>query len=310
MKYLLRLCCILFFSQLGACVDNNPKTGPDSPVHGSIDIVVDESFEPVIRQQIEQYQRLHPGTEIKASYLPEASCLKELFFSQNNRMAILARNLSFEEEQFFKDSLTYLPRIDLVAFDAITIINNRQQPDSLFTKQDLKNIMLGKGKPGIKIVFDGLSATSTVRYIKDSLLLGQAWDTSIVKAAKNSQAVVDFVAENPNTIGLVGISWVGNPEIKAQVEKLKSIRIAYVQCDLCDTQPFVKPLQESITSFRYPLVRNVYTVLKENYNGLGNGFAAFLKYEQGQLIFRRSYLRPVMEFRIRNVRLTDTIGVR
>jgi phosphate transport system substrate-binding protein len=52
---------------------------------------------------------------------------------------------------------------------------------------------------------------------------------------------------------------------------------------------------------RYPLVRGLYYILKENYDGLGGGFANFLIYEKGQLIFRRAYLGPAkMNFSIRS----------
>ena len=69
-------------------------------------------------------------------------------------------------------------------------------------------------------------------------------------------------------------------------------------------------MQESINSHRYPLVRGLYYVLKENYSGLGTGFSSFLRYEKGQLIFRRAYLEPVMDFDVRNVRLNETLPSR
>ncbi|RYF88701.1 MAG: hypothetical protein EOO03_07820 [Chitinophagaceae bacterium] len=66
-------------------------------------------------------------------------------------------------------------------------------------------------------------------------------------------------------------------------------------------------MQQSITSRRYPLVRGLYYVNKENYNGLGTGFVNFLKNERGQLIFRRAYLGTVMQLEIRNVRLNEKL---
>ena len=42
-------------------------------------------------------------------------------------------------------------------------------------------------------------------------------------------------------------------------------------------------------------------ILKEKYEGLGSGFANFLIYERGQLIFRRAYLWPArMQFEVRS----------
>ena len=105
----------------------------------------------------------------------------------------------------------------------------------------------------------------------------------------------------------MGINHIGNPEDSGQVQMLKKLKIAYVQCGLCADKPYVFPSQESILNHRYPLVRGLYYIIKENYTGLGSGFAAFLKYERGQLIFRRAYLGPIMEFRVRDVKINKSL---
>jgi ABC-type phosphate transport system substrate-binding protein len=43
--------------------------------------------------------------------------------------------------------------------------------------------------------------------------------------------------------------------------------------------------QANIAMGRYPMVRPLYYILEENYDGLGSGFSNFLIYEKGQLIF-------------------------
>jgi phosphate transport system substrate-binding protein len=60
---------------------------------------------------------------------------------------------------------------------------------------------------------------------------------------------------------------------------------------------------------RYPLIRGLYYILKENYSGLGSGFLNFLQYERGQLIFRRAYLGPSkIGFGIRNVKINEKLA--
>jgi phosphate transport system substrate-binding protein len=157
------------------------------------------------------------------------------------------------------------------------------------------------------VVFDGLNATSTVRFAVDSILHGGSFDTSVVRAVKNSTEVLNYVANNADAIGFVGISWIGNPEDSAQVNRLKKVKIAYLQCMVCDSMPFVKASQQGIQTKRYPLVRGLYYILKENYSGLGSGFAEFLNYERGQLVFRRAYLGPIMDFEIRQVNINQNL---
>ncbi|MEO8771682.1 MAG: substrate-binding domain-containing protein [Ferruginibacter sp.] len=290
------------------CADEKKKnTADDTPISGTIHVSVDESFKPVIEAQINVFESSFPGTHIIASYKTEANCLKDFFRDTATRMVIVTRGLSDIEDKYMMDSLGYYPGWSDIASDAITIIVNANSNDTLFTIDRLKKQLTGKINRDQPIVFDGLNATSTVRFISDSILRGEHFDTSVVKATKSSKEVMDYVSEHANAIGFVGISWIGNPEDTTQVNLLKKVKICYVQCDKCTDAPYVKPMQESILSKRYPLVRGLYYLIKENYQGLGNGFINFLKYERGQLIFKRAYLGPVMGFAVRNVKINQKL---
>jgi phosphate transport system substrate-binding protein len=298
----------LMLLYLAACQDEPAKSRfTDTPTSGTINISVDESFRPVIEEQIRVYEASYPGTHIQATYKTEADCLKDFFRDSLNRMVIVTRGLTRKEEKYMIDSLGYNPGWNDIASDAIAIIINSKSNDSLFSISRLQQQLTGKLNRSQPIVFDGLNATSTVRYISDSILRGEHFDTSVVKATKSSQEVIDYVAQHEDAIGLVGISWIGNPEDSAQVNLLKKVKIAFVQCDACEGKPYVKPMQESILTRRYPLVRGLYYITKENFSGLGTGFVSFLKYERGQLIFKRAYLGPVMGFGVRNVKINESL---
>lgn len=279
----------------------------DTPTKGTIHISIDESYRPVMEEQLSMYETSNPETKFIASYKTEAECFRDFFTDTLNRMILVTRGLNSQEEKYMKDSLTYYPRWNLLAADAIAIIVNRSSADTLFTADRLEKQLTGQINREQTIVFDGLNATSTYRFINDSILKGKPLDTSVVKAAKTTSEVIDYVATHSNAIGFVGISWIGNPEIPEQVELLKKVQIAYVQCSVCADSPYVKPLQESIQTRRYPLVRGLYYIVKENRHGLGSGLVDFLKYERGQLIFRRAYLGPIMNFDVRNVKINTSM---
>ncbi|MFN8244120.1 MAG: substrate-binding domain-containing protein [Ferruginibacter sp.] len=302
------LATALVLLELSSCqLKSTKKTGIDTPAAGTIYISVDESFRPVMEEQIAVYEALHPGTHIIAAYKSEANCLRDLFTDTLNRMVIITRGLTSAESRIFHDSLGYSPVNQKIASDGITLVVNKNSQDSVFSLQQLRDYLSGQGGTPRPIVFDGLNATSTVRYAIDSILRGGHFDTSVVKAVPNSAGVLHYVADHPDAIGMVGFSWIGNPEDTAQLNLLKKIKIAWVECSYCKDSPYVKPTQASIMSKRYPLVRGLYYILKENYSGLGSGFGAFLQYERGQLIFRRSYLAPEMNFGIRSVEVSEKL---
>ncbi len=300
---------IITISIIGiSCKNRKANAYSDSPLHGSINISVDESFKPVIDEQIKMYEASFPGTKINVHYKPEADCLKDILNDSATRLVIVTRGLNKKEETYFEDSLSYIPRYDKIATDAIAVIVNINSTDTVFTLKRLQDQLLGKLGSKQKIVFDGLSATSTVRFARDSILKGKPFDTTVVKAAKNSTELLNYIASDVNAIGMVGITWIGNPEDSAQTNMLKKVKIAYVECGICTDSPFVKPSQLSILTKRYPLVRGLYYILKENYSGLGAGFVDFMQFERGQLIFKRAYLgSSKIGFAIRNIKINEKL---
>ncbi len=86
--------------------------------------------------------------------------------------------------------------------------------------QDIRGMAKGISGFKYKVLLDGTSSTSTVRFLTDSLLNGQARGKNVV-AANSSEAVIDYVSNNTDAIGLVGVSWVGNREDSTQLSFLK-----------------------------------------------------------------------------------------
>jgi phosphate transport system substrate-binding protein len=117
--------------------------------------------------------------------------------------------------------------------------------------------------------------------------------------------VIDYVANHPDAIGFIGVSWIGNPEDVQQASFLKKVKMAQLESkDL--SGKYILPVQANIYMNRYPMVRDLVYILKENYKGLGYGFAGFMSGEIGQLIFRRAYLMPTKKnFRVRPVVLNE-----
>jgi phosphate transport system substrate-binding protein len=261
----------------------------ESTTSGSIHISVDESFKPVIDSQVQVFESLHPDAHITVHYKPEAECLKDMD-NDSIRMVIVTRGLTDQEQESLKKKLSYTPRFGVVAFDAIAVLVNNKSKDTTFTMQDIRSLADGTSGYKYKMLLDGTSATSTVRYVIDSLLRGKKLSSNIV-AAKTSEAVIDYVSANNDAIGLLGVSWVGNkhdPQVRSFLEKVK---IADIECRGCNGT-YVKPYQANIALARYPMVRPLYYILKENYDGVGSGFSNFLIYEKGQMIFNKAYLLP------------------
>lgn len=286
------------------CAGNEGKAVRDTTRSGTIHISVDESFRPVIEAQLEVFASQYPDAHIEAHYKPEADCLRDLD-NDSIRMVIVTRGLSQQEQKNYKEHLTYVPSFGVVAWDAIAVITSVHTPDSIFTMGDLRSLAEGTSGYRYKVILDGKNATSTVRFVADSLLKGKPLGDNI-EGASNSLEVIDHVAGHPNAIGLIGVSWIGNQDDPQQQSFLSKVRIASLECRGCTDGPFVKPFQANIYSARYPMIRPLFYILKENYDGLGSGFRNFLSLEKGQRIFKRAYLLPArMSFEVQTMSITE-----
>jgi phosphate transport system substrate-binding protein len=301
-------CILLFFCllfQLISCQTYDEKEGKlnDTPGRGKIYVSADESFKPIIDEQVKVYESNHPGTEIAVKYKPEAECLKDLMVD-SVRMVISTRKFSEAEENFIVDSMKISPRQMVVARDAVAVIVSPLAEDSLLTMGEIKEILTGKFKKNLIPVFDGVKATSTVRFIVDSILKNDSL-TPNAMAARTSEGVIDYVAKNPQSIGFIGVSWIGNKEDSAQMSFLKKVKMVHLESTDMPGK-YVLPYQVNIYLKRYPMVRDLVYILKERHRGLGTGFADFMGAVQGQLIFKRAYLMPALNnFIVRPVRLSE-----
>lgn len=305
MKRIYKWGFICLLGGLTACHPfKSPTDQPKDTVNsGEIRISVDESFRPVMEEELKVFKSSNPKANIVVSYKPEASCLKD-FQSDSTRMIFVTRGLTKDEEDYYRSKLQYYAAFEVLAYDAVAVIVNTASPDSVFTPAQVSQILQGKFSKPYTAVFDGLNATSAVRFALDSILRGGTFATQKVFAAENSTGVINYVATHSDAVGFVGVDWIGNPEDSIQDGYRKKVRIVSLQCGECPGKPFVQPYQEEILTNRYPFTRGLYYIMKENYQGLGTGLVDFLKYERGQLIFRRAYLVPaILPFVVRNAKI-------
>lgn len=299
--WIILISCLL----LTACESYNKQESelPDTFRRGRIRVSADESFKPVIDAQVQVYEARFPDSRIIVDYKPEADCLRDMLVD-SIRVVIVTRKNTEAERRAVADSLKLDLESLVLARDAIAVITNPQSEDSFFTMKEIKDILRGSFKKNLIPVFDGVKATSTIRFIIDSVLRGENLTNKAV-AARSSEEVVDYIARTPGSVGFIGVSWVGNKDDTAQLGFLKKVKMCYLE-SVNIKDRYVIPLQINIADRNYPMVRDLVYILKEKHKGLGHGFTDFMSGEIGQLIFKRAYLMPVQrDFILRRARLRE-----
>jgi len=304
-------CRCIFFLFLVAgfaegCTPSVQKKRPDTPAEGKLRISCDESFKPVMDQQVLVYLASNPEASIEITYKPEADCLKDLLVD-SIQMVIATRGFLPSEQQKVTDSFKTTLSSVKVAHDLVAVLVHPAAKDSFFSMQDIRDLLTGKHKENLIPVLDGRNATSTVRFMLDSVLRGAGFGPNVV-AAPGSNAVIDYVSKVPNAVGFVGFSWIGNRDDTGQARARTRVKAAYLE-STDSANAYVSPSQYFIYTNSYPMVRDLVYILKEKHYGIAHGFAKFLESMRGQLIFRRSYIMPViLPNYVREAVLSDTIA--
>lgn len=179
-----------------------------------VHIAVDETFRDIMEEEIETFGLLNPSSAMKPVYCSEDSAIRMLL-RDSVRCAITTRKLSKDELDVLKNYKLDAKQA-MIATDAFALIVSKDNPDTLITVPEIRDIVSGRitrweqlkhsGKKGeLKLVFDN-SGSSTVRYMRDSLLAGQQVAGNLYAQGSN-QAVIDAVKDNPEIIGVVGANW-------------------------------------------------------------------------------------------------------
>lgn len=297
---------------LSAGCQNKNKSGlTDTMTSGRIKIAVDETFRPILQEEIDVFDALTPMAEIVPIYCSEVEAVN-LLLKDSVRLAITTRTLTKEEMESF-NSRKFFPREVKLATDGIALIINNQNPDSLISVSQLKEILTGEVTdwkqlyPGSKLgklqlVFDNPNS-STVRFAVDSICRGKALSNDL-KAQKTNPDVIRYVGETPGAIGVIGVNWIGALTDSVNRSFTSEVRVMAVsKASEATVSNSFKPYQAYLATGDYPLSRSLYVLLNDPRSALPSGFTAFLTSDRGQRIILKSGLVPATQpVRIVNVK--------
>lgn len=263
--------------------------------------VSDESFFPILDEELFYFNSQRLDT-ISVEYINEQDAVKRLM-KLETLLAFTTRNFTDNEKKSLQ-SRKYLPRAIPIAYDGLAIIVNNANPDTCITVKDFKRILRGeitrwgelypKSQLGeIDVVFDN-PLSSTVRWCVDSLLDGQEMKAPNIGAVKTSAAVIDYVENHKNSLGIIGSNWLNDKRDTTNVTFKKNITVMGVsRMDSATKVNSWQPYQYYIYNGNYPLIRTIYALLNDpRPNGMPTAFAHFCQLPKGQLIILRSGLLP------------------
>jgi phosphate transport system substrate-binding protein len=280
-----------------SCGEN--KSLNETPTRGNIRISVDESFQPLIDSEVFTFTHLYTSAHITPQYKPEYDVIND-FMNDSVKVIVTSKKLSDYQIQYLRDTLV-IARTTTYAYDALALVTNRQNKDTLVKYNTIKDIFLGKinkwkdinprSKLGdIRVIFDN-TKSGNIRYFKELFEIKDTLKSNFY-AVKSNAEVIDFVSRNPDALGIVSVNWISDKDDSLSMSFINKVNILAVSQQYINDGSYYRPYQGSIYDKSYPFVREVYFISRETFAGLGSGFINWACAEQGQRIVLKSGLVP------------------
>lgn len=287
-----------------SCNNKKNKDGrTDTYSSGAISFVSDESFSPIINEEMQVFENDYPQAKVTPIYTNESDAITQLM-NGKTWLAFTTRDFRPSEIQALR-AKKFIPQSVKIAYDALALIVNKSSKDTLISVTDFKNIMTGKttrwnqiykGSKGgiITVVFDN-PRSSTVHWVEDSLLGGKPIVNPNVVAVNKTAEVIAYVEKHPGSIGIIGNNRLNDKRDSTNLTFNKNIRVMSVsKVHPATATSGRKPYQYYIYNDEYPFIRTVYALVNDPRQGLPWGFAHFIEGPKGQRIVMKTGLLPVL----------------
>ncbi|SDH56555.1 phosphate transport system substrate-binding protein [Pedobacter terrae] len=287
MKNILLIFCVL--ALLLSCKrKNKPVVVKETRTSGTLKILVDESVGQIVQDQIDIFSLDYPDAKFQTTVKPEEKLLPA-FLNDSVRVIVLPRLLTKAEEKYYNQRGIKI-NTSRFAVDGIALITNKSNIDSTINVKEVIDILQGK-KSDKKLVFDN-AYSSTFQYFKTLANIKQFPATGVY-SKNSSKEVIKLIAEDKNFIGILGVNWITgkHAEMSEYLSQIKVLGVKNVKGKVGDDQ-FYKPTQDNLINGVYPFLRNINIIDCEGRDGLGTGFATWLRSQRGQLIVLKSGLGP------------------
>lgn len=274
-----------------ACSQSKNQANTDTVGIGQISISADESLQPVVSALVGAFEGNNSGAKITEVYKPEQESIN-LMLLDSARVAVVTRELNSQEKKVFEEQKIKYRSLK-VGVDAVALITNKANSDTLITFKRLKDLFTGKDKSKTLVVDDANSSNLTC--VLDRLKLTDPTKLNVY-SGKSNPGVIDYVKANKNAIGIIGVNWISDGEDAASMGFLNSINIISVsEKDNPTKDEYYLPFEYNLYLKNYPLSRNIYMITKEARQGLGTGFINFTSHEKGQLVIQKTGILPATQ---------------
>ena len=205
---------------------------------------------PLTQSLSEMYMRQNPNATVTVTGGGSGVGISALMEGTTD-LAMASRRIKFSEKMKMKQS-KHDPAEVIVAYDALAIIVNPENPVKKLTREQLENIFRGKitnwkevgGKDMKIVVYSREASSGTYEFFKESVLKNKNYMSSILSMPATG-AIIQSVRQTKGAIGYVGLAYLNR--------YVKALAVSYD-----GGRHYVHPSVKSAMRKEYPIVRPLY----------------------------------------------------
>ncbi|MBS1493813.1 MAG: substrate-binding domain-containing protein [Bacteroidetes bacterium] len=301
----------LSFSLYSGCDFDKIKS---KAITGNLDVDVDETVEPLMKKQKDEFERLNPEAKLFLTTLPTTNCIADLI-NGKTKTIVVTRDFTGEEKKIIADNKLEFKKFEF-AIDGIAFIVNPKNPVLRVTSDDLKNIFTGEyknwtdiksqneeqnsetksyfsGSKGNIKLFIQRQNSAVYNFVKDSVMKRMDYSSSAAVCSTSTQ-MLQMVRENVNAIGIVNMAWLSEGNQDSLDATVKALRVSQITATGFQ-KDFVQFHQGYLANGNYPYRRYVYLMTGDLGIGLTTGFLNYLLKPDGQKVVLKNGLVPVSQ---------------
>jgi len=246
---------------------------------------------PVSQEAAESYMKQHPLARVTVTGGGSGVGIASLLDGTTD-IAMASRSIKFGEKMELKRSNKDL-RETVVAYDALAVVVNPNNPVSNLTREQIEKIFRGKltnwnqvvdpvtGRRGNDkkiIVYSRETSSGTYEFFKTSVLKEKNYMAGVLSMPATG-AIIQSVSQTEGAIGYVGMAYVNS--------HVKALSVSY------DNKNFVYPNMTTGRKRQYPIIRELFYYYTADREQAVTPFIEYLLSDEGQKIVMSTGYVPV-----------------
>ncbi len=187
---------------------------------GSATIFCDDGFRNILNEEIEVFEFSYPESSIIPFFVSEQDAI-DTMMSDGTQAIIVTQELTKEQKDYIKSKFKRVVKTHCIAVDAVALITNKGNRVTSLSMKEIGDILNGRitrwsqlagnDTTFIKLVFDN-AGSSTVSYMREKFLPegSKISDNPHAYAQKDNAQVFDVVQKDPDALGIISVSWLGD----------------------------------------------------------------------------------------------------